>query len=214
MHTIEFLCPQCSEWLKVPREYAGRRERCKSCGEAVLVPSKSQVRSVSNHCEKVPRSVPHRDTTKEQSEQEVREFRPSWKLLYVRLWVSVASSFALVLAFGSTAGSASERILLFMFLMVIFAGFTTLHVWLTRISNVLKITDKHCLVQCGILSRRISEVRHTDVRNIQVKQGVFDRFLNIGTIGVSTAAQSDVEITIQGIDEPSQVRDMIDEYRN
>lgn len=36
---IEFNCPACSKPLKVPDQFAGRKGKCPSCGNAILVPA-------------------------------------------------------------------------------------------------------------------------------------------------------------------------------
>lgn len=36
---IEFACPACSKWLRAADEYAGKRSKCRGCGEVVTVPS-------------------------------------------------------------------------------------------------------------------------------------------------------------------------------
>jgi uncharacterized membrane protein YdbT with pleckstrin-like domain len=57
-------------------------------------------------------------------------------------------------------------------------------------------------VREGLISKRTNEIRHSDVRNIQVTQGFFDRIFGVGTIAISSAAQSEVEISFSGLAHP------------
>ena len=128
--------------------------------------------------------------------------------------MGLVASLGLAGVIGSSNGSIGVGFLVFILSMLVFSGLAALSVWLNRLGNLLKVTDKRCILQQGILSRATSEVRHTDVRNVRVKQSFINRLLNLGTLEVSTAAQSGIEITIKGIDEPHRIRHLIDSYHD
>jgi membrane protein YdbS with pleckstrin-like domain len=80
-------------------------------------------------------------------------------------------------------------------------------------STRLKVTSRRTVLESGILSKQTNEVRHSDIRNIQVRQGVFDRLFGVGELELSSAGQSDVEIDVRGIPNPQEVADLIRKHR-
>ncbi len=58
-----------------------------------------------------------------------------------------------------------------------------------------------------------NEVLIQDIRNIQINQGPLQRITDAGKIGISSAAQSDIEIEVQGIPNPKRVKAIIDKCR-
>jgi len=85
--------------------------------------------------------------------------------------------------------------------------------WLDCLGTTLTVTTKRTTLRRGILSKKTNDVWHRDVRNIQVKQGILQRLLGVGTIGISSAGQGDVEIAVNGMPNPEKVRRFIDEHR-
>lgn len=75
------------------------------------------------------------------------------------------------------------------------------------------MTNQRVTLRKGILSKNINEVYHSDVRNVKVNQNLFQRMFKVGTIGISTAGQSDVEILVSGIPHPEKVKEIIDNHR-
>ena len=81
--------------------------------------------------------------------------------------------------------------------------------WLECRATLLIVTGQRTILRRGILSKRTNEVRHEDVRNIQVGQSFFQRMYGVGSIAISSAGQGEVEIEISGIGDPQQVADLI-----
>jgi uncharacterized membrane protein YdbT with pleckstrin-like domain len=86
--------------------------------------------------------------------------------------------------------------------------------WVVSRKTSLTISNKRSILRVGILARNTNEILHSHVQNVQVKQSFKDRILGVGTICISSAGQSDVEIVIGGISRPSLVVECIDKYRN
>jgi len=80
--------------------------------------------------------------------------------------------------------------------------------------NRLEITNKRIIATRGIFSRATSEVPHEKIQNIQVTQTFVQRIMKIGTVGISSAGQSDIEIVFANAPNPYRVREVIDAYRN
>ena len=86
--------------------------------------------------------------------------------------------------------------------------------WAKCCGSTLVVTNVRTTLRRGILSKHTSDVHHTDVRNVQISQGLFQRLFSVGTIGVSSAGQSGLEISVSGIPAPSKVKEIIDNHRH
>ena len=85
--------------------------------------------------------------------------------------------------------------------------------WLWARCATLTVADGRVILQMGILTRRTSEVLVRDIRNVQITQGPLQRFTDAGKIGISSAGQADVEIEIDGMLNPQQVKAIINKCR-
>ena len=86
--------------------------------------------------------------------------------------------------------------------------------WLKCKGTTLTVTNKRTSLRRGILSKSITEVWHSDVRNVLLEQSFFQRIFGVGMIGVSSAGQSGMEISVSGIPDPDRVKQLIDERRS
>lgn len=85
--------------------------------------------------------------------------------------------------------------------------------WLKMRSTRLIVTNQRTTLQRGILDKRTNEVRHADIRNVQVTQGFMQRMFGVGTIELSSSGQADVEIAVKGIPDPQRIAELIREHR-
>jgi len=85
--------------------------------------------------------------------------------------------------------------------------------WLDCKGTQLTITNKKTILRKGILSKYTNEVFHSDVRNVQISQSFLQRMLNAGTVGISSAGQSGLEINVTGLPDPTKARDLINQFR-
>lgn len=86
--------------------------------------------------------------------------------------------------------------------------------WLRNRCQVLTITNYRTILRTGWLSHRTTEVIHRDVRNFQIYQTFQQRLTHTGWIGISSAAQSDIEISVDNIPHPEKVRRILDACRS
>lgn len=85
-----------------------------------------------------------------------------------------------------------------------------------RIYNVrYKVDQRGIEMRLGILSfhQRINRLRFEDIRNIEIEQTIVQRVLNTGRVEVSTAATGTIEIIMEGIAAPNEVRSMLERER-
>ena len=85
--------------------------------------------------------------------------------------------------------------------------------WLRCVGTTLTVTPERTILRKGILSKFTNEVYHTDVRNVQLRQSLFQRIFRVGYIGIASAGHSGMEIEVSGIPEPETVKDFIDTRR-
>jgi uncharacterized membrane protein YdbT with pleckstrin-like domain len=82
------------------------------------------------------------------------------------------------------------------------------------LGEALEITNKRTVERTGIFSKHTTEVRHQDIRNIQVSQSFHERLFKVGRIGISSAGQDGLEIVADDIPRPDELRELIDLYRS
>jgi len=85
--------------------------------------------------------------------------------------------------------------------------------WLDCKGTTLTVTSDRTRLRKGIFSKSITEVWHQDVRNVQLNQTFFQRIFGVGTIGISSAGQNEIEIKVKGIPDPDHVKELIDKHR-
>ena len=85
--------------------------------------------------------------------------------------------------------------------------------WLQIKGTTLTVTTERTSCRRGILSKAITEVWHQDIRNVQLNQTFLQRVLDVGTIGISSAGQNEVEVNVSGVPNPDKIKQLIDKHR-
>lgn len=85
--------------------------------------------------------------------------------------------------------------------------------WLRCQTTTLIVTNLRTTIRQGILSKNTNEVRHKDAKNIKVSQSFGQRIFGAGTLQVSSAGQSDIEIVFAGLPSPQKVAGLIREHQ-
>jgi hypothetical protein len=86
--------------------------------------------------------------------------------------------------------------------------------WLQCLCTTLIVTSSKTTLRKGILSKSLNEVRHKDVRSVQVYQSLAQRIFGVGKLSISSAGQSGIEIEVSGIGKPEKIKMLIDEHRD
>lgn len=134
-------------------------------------------------------------------------------LLFALDLIVIAGSFA---GFVWAAGPAdsSFRWLMWPFVVVGVAGLVVLGVWkLQSMCYSLEITNKRSVRRIGLLAKDTSEVLHDNIRNFQLRQSAWERLWRVGSIGIASAGQDQVEIRMDRLPQPDRIRELIDLYR-
>ena len=78
--------------------------------------------------------------------------------------------------------------------------------YLTREHTDYVVTTKSVYKKTGVLSRSVAEIEYEKVQNTSFSVGVVGRYFDYGTVDISTAGGSGVEMTLQGVSSPQDVQ--------
>jgi uncharacterized membrane protein YdbT with pleckstrin-like domain len=95
----------------------------------------------------------------------------------------------------------------------VLASLLLLFWWSRCLGTKLVVTDRRTVLRRGLFGKSTNEVMHIHVRNIRIRQSLFQRLTRVGEIGISSSGQADIEILVEGIPNPYDVKRIIDEYR-
>ena len=76
-----------------------------------------------------------------------------------------------------------------------------------------RLTTQRLLRELGVLSRTDDRILVIEIDDITVRQGVFERMFNVGTIVLNTRDEVNPVLAMKGIENPRHVADLIDEAR-
>ncbi len=68
------------------------------------------------------------------------------------------------------------------------------------------ITNKGVYKKTGILSRSVTEIEYEKIQNTSYSAGPVGRYFGYGTVDISTAGGSGVEMSLRDVDEPQDVQ--------
>jgi uncharacterized membrane protein YdbT with pleckstrin-like domain len=71
------------------------------------------------------------------------------------------------------------------------------------------VTNEGLYVKKGVLSRSVQKIGFDKVQNISFSQGIFGKRFGYGSIEISTAGGSGVEMRFRSVDSPREVQDRI-----
>ncbi len=210
MPDIKFYCRHCTQSIEAPGEMLGQLIDCPSCGASIEVrpPPKSPPPTMSaaqvSPQENPP--APGREVTEYESHPAMFRNKP----FFFSLVVSFPLIVGIFIAVGSgpTMGFSG-----FITMFLLFSG-PILLIWrLSTLCSTLTITNKRSIYRRGLLSKRTTEVRHRDIHNLQVSQGLLQRIFDTGTLGISSSGQSGIEIEACGMPDPNKVKAILDKFR-
>jgi len=208
---ITINCDNCERELELEDKTAGTKIACPHCGDINRVPESTSTPSASAEDKATAAGLP----ADHGPEETVRTLRPCM----VRARPFSFTGVALVMIAGlvgvvmglSTDGRTWLAILGGFIALI---GFGVLFVWwLKTMSAALVVTNKRSILKRGILARSTSEVVHDNIRNIQIDQTFWQRVWGVGSIGISSSGQDGIEIQLNDLKGPTEIRKVIDLYR-
>jgi uncharacterized membrane protein YdbT with pleckstrin-like domain len=140
-------------------------------------------------------------------EQVIFEGHPSWRAIlgfYLKGVVIAAVLGAIAKLFG--AGSATVfLIVLALIALTVLVGFVK------RVATTYTITNRRLNIKRGIVSREIQETRLERVQNVNYRQSVYQRIMQIGDVDFDTAATDDYNFVFVGVANPAEVVHSVDQ---
>lgn len=132
---------------------------------------------------------------------------PSWRAIlgfYLKgVLVAALAGFVAKLA-GQDGG------VVFLVVLVLI-GFTVLAGFVKRVATTYTITNRRLNIKRGIISREIQETRLERVQNVNYRQSVYQRIMQIGDVDFDTAATDDYNFVFAGVAEPGDVVHRVDQ---
>jgi uncharacterized membrane protein YdbT with pleckstrin-like domain len=139
-------------------------------------------------------------------ERVIFEGHPSWRAIlgfYLK-----GLLFAVVL--GVIAKLAADDGTAFLVILVVLA-LTVLIGFVKRVATTYTITDRRLNIKRGIISKEVQETRLERVQNVNYRQSVYQRLMQIGDVDFDTAAGDDYNFVFSGVANPGEVVHSVDE---
>jgi ribosomal protein S27E len=222
--SIKVECPGCLKTIKAPDHYAGRVAKCPGCGNAVRIPEPVAAVVQKPVAPPLPvevaAPVPVQTVVRESSrgdaskENDLMVVRPATFRSRPFAYSAVVFLFftsligAATISHPNTGNAIPALWIIPLICIVILAKW---HI--EGMTTSLRITNKRSILRNGLLSKRTREVRHSDVRLLEVQQSLGQRIFGVGKVSVASAAHGAVEIEMEGVKNPEHVKETIDGYR-
>ena len=139
-------------------------------------------------------------------EQVIFEGHPSWRAIlgFYLKGVLVAVVLGVIAKLVADDGTA------FLVILVVLA-LTVLIGFVKRVATTYTITDRRLNIKRGIVSREIQETRLERVQNVNYRQSVYQRLMQIGDVDFDTAATDDYNFVFAGVADPGEVVHAVDQ---
>lgn len=140
-------------------------------------------------------------------EQVIFQGHPSWRAIlgfYLKGILVAAVVGVLFKLFDSSSATV------FLVVLVIIAA-TVLIGFIKRVATTYTITDRRLNIKRGIVSREVQETRLERVQNVNYKQSVYQRAMQIGDVDFDTAAGDDYNFVFVGVADPQDVVHSVDQ---
>ena len=213
---MSYRCPHCDTVVGISEELAGERVDCPRCekpfevGVPVAQPERGDSSGAEYHM-----GAGGGDTEEILRVAHPAPFRNHPGGVLVCLLVLVGGAVLLVAAVAGGLGlglldavsgiAAGTTLAIAAGVVALLGLIPLLYWWIESRFITLTITSERTILREGIVSRDTSEVRHTDVRNIQVDQGFAQRMLGVGEIAISSAGQDTLELILHGAPDPEGI---------
>lgn len=139
-------------------------------------------------------------------ERVIFEGHPSWRAILGFYLKGVAVAIVLgVIAKLIEGDGTAFLVILVVIALTVLAGFVK------RVATTYTITDRRLNIKRGIVSREIQETRLERVQNVNYRQSVYQRLMQIGDVDFDTAATDDYNFVFAGVADPGDVVHAVDQ---
>ena len=140
-------------------------------------------------------------------EQVIFEGHPSWRAI-LGFYLKGVLIAALLAAVAALAGADEGTVFLIVLAVI---GLTVLIGFVKRVATTYTITNRRLNIKRGIVSREVQETRLERVQNVNYRQSVYQRVMQIGDVDFDTAATDDYNFVFAGVADPSGVVHRVDQ---
>lgn len=140
-------------------------------------------------------------------ERVIFQGHPSWRAIlgFYLKGIAIAALVGTVAALFDAGGGTVFLIVL------VLVGLTVLTGFVKRVATTYTITDRRLNIKRGIVSREVQETRLERVQNVNYKQSVYQRIVQIGDVDFDTAAGDDYNFVFSGVADPGEVVHRVDQ---
>jgi uncharacterized membrane protein YdbT with pleckstrin-like domain len=131
------------------------------------------------------------------------DFRPAWRYQ----WAAIAG--VALACVGASAVHTAGRLYAYedvarygVIALLALAAYLVLLTLYRRYAWLYSIEGEHIESRHGLIARRVRAVRIRDLRNINVRQSLVQRLLDVGEIEFSSAAGDRIEVVFFGVPDP------------
>ena len=216
--TLTYRCPQCHEAIEIEPDAVGQSVACPGCSQPVTFEVERAI--PIEHPE--PGEPVHRIASDEATiegqgfEKELDVRHPAMFRAHPWRWIlSVAVAIA-GLGWGVWAMIEDAPFIGGLIATIIGAAAAIYFFiwWLDTRYTRVRVTNVRTIYRKGIISKHSTEVRHDDVRNLQVDQSAPERIVGVGEIAISSAGQDGLEIVAKDIPKPNEVIEIIRSHQH
>jgi uncharacterized membrane protein YdbT with pleckstrin-like domain len=140
-------------------------------------------------------------------EQVIFQGHPSWRALLGFYLKGIAIA-AVIGVIAKLVGAGSATVFLVVLVLI---ALTVLVGFVRRVATTYTITNRRLNIKRGIISREIQETRLERVQNVNYRQSVYQRLMQIGDVDFDTAATDDYNFVFVGVANPAEVVHSVDQ---
>ncbi|MGN6815120.1 MAG: PH domain-containing protein [Solirubrobacterales bacterium] len=138
-------------------------------------------------------------------EQVLFEGHPSWRAILGFYLKGLLVAVILGIIAKLIDGNASAFVVILVVLAI-----TLLVGFVKRVATTYTITNRRLNIKRGIVSREIQETRLERVQNVNYRQTIYQRLMQIGDVDFDTAATDDYNFVFVGVADPGDVVQAVD----
>jgi uncharacterized membrane protein YdbT with pleckstrin-like domain len=139
-------------------------------------------------------------------EQVIFEGHPSWRAILGFYLKGILVAVILGVIAKLIAGNGTA----FLVILVVLA-LTLVIGFVKRVATTYTITDRRLNIKRGIVSKEVQETRLERVQNVNYRQSVYQRLMQIGDVDFDTAASDDYNFVFVGVADPADVVHAVDQ---
>jgi uncharacterized membrane protein YdbT with pleckstrin-like domain len=138
-------------------------------------------------------------------ERIIYEGHPSWRstIAFYLKGALIAAVIGVIVWLIKDIGTGAGAFVV-AFAVVIVVGF------IRRYFTVYTITNQRLRIQRGIIARNVQQTQIERVQNVNTRQGVIQRILQVGTVDFDTAGTGDADFAFHGVNNPENVVAAVD----